>query len=448
MRRHGLDERVAHEAGDIRIVDGLGSSLLRMDLDLTPTELRVLCALLEKEATTPDQYPLSTTALRAACNQKTSRDPVTEFTDAEVETTVVALRERGAVRSLKPSGSRGWKHRHTLDEVLPLTAPEMALLTVLGLRGPQTPGEIRQRTERIHAFDSVEEVDASLQDLLNRPDPLAKNLGREPGQSQDRWTHCLDSAAQTSEQGRQRVMAAEFAALHESGFFALPNPWDLFSARAMEAAGARAVATSSSALATVLGKQDYEIERAELIDHVTLLTANLNIPVHVDGERLFPEEQGGIAETVRLLANAGAAGVSIEDYDSTSDAIIDLPSARAAVAEAAQACEQNHMLLTARCESHLYANPLLDDTVERLSTYADAGAGCVYAPGLTSVEDIERIVQDVNAPVNVLALANAPDNEMLELIGVRRASTGSRLFQTVQNAMVDATTAFLRNHAP
>lgn len=416
-----------------------------MNFDLSAIELRVLCALAEKESTTPDQYPLSTNALRTACNQKTSRDPITEFSEAEVESTVVALRERGVVRSLKPSGSRGWKHRHTLVEVLPLTNAQLAIVTVLGLRGPQTPGELRQRTERIHPFESVEDAEVELANLADREQPIVENLGREPGQSQDRWMHCLSSEVQSPHQGRQRVMAAEFAALHESGFFALPNPWDLLSARTMEAAGAKAVATSSAALATVLGTHDYEIERADLVAHVEALTAELNIPVHVDGERLFGHEPGGITETVRMLANAGAAGVSIEDYDPATETMLDAETATAAVREAALACEQNHMLLTARCEQHQYGDASLDDTISRLNSYVEAGAGCVYAPGLTNIDDIERIVNEVPAPLNVLALRDAPDNEMLEVLGVRRASTGSLLFRTVQRAMVDATNAFLGN---
>lgn len=414
-----------------------------MDFDFSVIELRVLCSLLEKESTTPDQYPMSTNALRAACNQKTSRDPITEFSEGEVEATVVSLRERGVVRSLKPSGSRSWKHRHTLPEVLPLTPGEMALMTVLGLRGPQTPGELRQRTERIYSFDSVDELEDALEGLKTRPDPIVENLGREPGQSQDRWTHRLASDAQSPQQGRQRVMAAEFAELHEAGFFAMPNPWDLPSARVMEAAGAKAVATSSAALAEILGKDDYGIDRAELVRHVEELVGHLSIPVHVDGERLFGNEEGGVAETVRLLARAGAAGVSIEDYDPTSETILDRTTAIACVEQAARACEEHHLFLTARCENHLYGLHDLEDTISRLNAYVDAGARCVYAPGLTSIDDIERVVDEVDAPLNVLALPDAPDNEMLEVLGVRRSSSGSLLFSKVERAMVEATKDFL-----
>lgn len=416
-----------------------------MNFDLSAIELRVMCALAEKESTTPDQYPLSTNALRSACNQKTSRDPITDVSEADIESTILSLRERGLVRSLKPTGSRSWKHRQTLPEVLPLTDGELALVTVLGLRGPQTPGELRQRTERISSFESVEELEGTLQGLANRDNPVVENLGREPGQSQDRWMHRLSSDTQSPQQGRQRVMAAEFAALHESGFFALPNPWDLMSAKAMEAAGAKAVATSSAALAAVLGKDDYGIERSELVDHVAQLAEHLTIPVHVDSEQLFPNDPGGIAETVRLLAGAGAAGVSIEDFDPATESIIDRSAAIEAVTVAVDACRQHHLVLTARHESHLYGPASLDETIECLSAYADAGADCVYAPGLTDTDEIQRLVENVGAPVNVLALPDAPESEFLELIGVRRASTGSLLFRNVERTMVAAITNFLGN---
>ena len=130
-----------------------------MNFDLSPIELRVLCSLIEKESTTPDQYPLSTNALRTACNQKTSREPVTDYSEADVDAAVLSLRERSIVRSVRPQGSRGWKHRHVLEEELPVTPGERAVIAVLGLRGPQTSGELRQRTERINPFDEVEEVE-------------------------------------------------------------------------------------------------------------------------------------------------------------------------------------------------------------------------------------------------------------------------------------------------
>lgn len=414
-----------------------------MKFDLSPIELRVLCSLIEKESTTPDQYPLSTNALRTACNQKTSRNPVTDYSDADIDAAVLLLRERSVVRSLRPTGSRSWKHRHVIEEQLPLSNSERAVVALLGLRGPQTSGEIRQRCERIHLFDAVEDVEAVLSNLARRNEPVVENIGREPGQSQDRWRHCLGEQSLSPTQSAQRVSSAEFAALHDSGFFAMPNPWDLNSARTMERLGAKALATSSAALATVLGKDDYNITRDELVAHVEQLTSAISIPLHVDGEQLFPTDPGGISQTIAMLAAAGAAGVSIEDYDPTARRVIDLRAGVDAVHVASQACDAHNLTLTARCENYLYGNTDLEEVIERLSSYAEAGAGCVYAPGLIDSGEIELVVSEVDAPVNVLVMDSGPDTRALEALGVRRASAGSSIFAAVQRVMEGKVTEFI-----
>lgn len=158
-------------------------------MQLTAEEIRVLGALVEKEATTPDQYPLSTNALTNACNQKTSRDPVVSYDQRTVAEVMLTLRPAGLARTI--ISGRTEKHRHVLDEALGLDRAELALMAVLMLRGPQTPGELRTRTERSHGFESVEAVEATLVALASRGEPLTRNLGRGPGQSQDRWTHLL-----------------------------------------------------------------------------------------------------------------------------------------------------------------------------------------------------------------------------------------------------------------
>ena len=162
-------------------------------MELTAAELRVLGALIEKEATTPDQYPLTTNALTTACNQKTSRDPVVSYDQRQVSETMLLLRPAGLARTI--ISGRTEKHRHVLDEALGLDRGELAVLAVLMLRGPQTPGELRTRTERAHGFDSVDEVERVLGRLAGRDEPLVRNLGRGPGQSQDRWMHLLGEAA-------------------------------------------------------------------------------------------------------------------------------------------------------------------------------------------------------------------------------------------------------------
>lgn len=415
-----------------------------MQRDLSATEVRALCALVEKALTTPDQYPLSTNSLRLACNQKTSREPVMDISEKDVDAALLSLRDRGLARSSRPQGSRSWKHHHVIAEALPLDAAQIAVLAVLGLRGAQTPGELRQRTDRMHAFDDVPQVEAVLASLAAFDDPLAVNLGREAGQSQDRWQHCLSEAAVPLEATKQRAMASEFRSLHESGFFVLANPWDRGSARMMEELGARALATTSAGFGRAIGKDDQEISRDELVAHVLDLTSFIDVPLNVDGERLFPEEPGGITRTVALLAEAGAAGVSIEDYDPTTQSIMAMARSIEAVQEAAEACADHNIVLTARAENYLYDRPDLDDTISRLVAFRDAGAEVLYAPGVSGRVDIELILSETARPLNVLALPSAPGLDELAELGVRRASTGSLIYNSAAAAARALTAEFLQ----
>jgi uncharacterized protein len=165
-------------------------------MPLSDIEIRVLGALVEKERTTPEAYPLSGQALVTACNQKTSREPVTDHHLQDVMEAVQRLRDRGLAATIQEVTDRVPKHRHRLVHALEVDARELALLAVLMLRGPQTPGELRNRTERYlesgaAPFPSVASVEAVLASLATRKVPLVKNLGRSPGQSQDRWDHTL-----------------------------------------------------------------------------------------------------------------------------------------------------------------------------------------------------------------------------------------------------------------
>jgi uncharacterized protein YceH (UPF0502 family) len=395
-----------------------------MNLDFDATELRVLGCLIEKELTTPDQYPLSTNALVNACNQKSSRDPVMDLAERDVDNALLSLRERGLARSLRPSGSRAWKHRHVLPEVLPLPAGEVAVLTVLMLRGPQSPGELKTRTDRMHGFDDLGQVEAALQSLAGRSEPLTRNIGRSSGQSQDRWEHRLAAAQPVV----RPAHALQFHALHESGIFTMPNPWDVGSALMMQELGFEALATTSSGFAGTLGKEDQEVTRDELVAHVAQLTSKLRIPLNVDSERLYPEESGGITETVRMLAEAGASGCSIEDYNPTTRTIDPINAAAEAVAEAAAACESHGLVLTARAENHLYGLGDLDDTIIRLNAYQAQGPHVLYAPGSADATEIGIIADSVELPVNVLARAHGPSIPELGELGVRRVSTGGALY--------------------
>jgi uncharacterized protein YceH (UPF0502 family) len=160
-------------------------------MSLSPEEARVLGCLLEKERTTPDAYPLSMNALVAACNQSTNRSPVVSYGEETVETALDALRERGFVRRGVYPGSRVIKYKHVLDEALGLGAPELALVGVLLLRGPQTPGELKARTERLYAFGDAVELQDTLDGLFAREEPLARRLEREPGQKEARVRELL-----------------------------------------------------------------------------------------------------------------------------------------------------------------------------------------------------------------------------------------------------------------
>lgn len=164
-------------------------------MELTPEEVRVLGCLAEKELTTPQQYPLTLNALVAACNQSSNRDPVVAYDEATVEHAVTRAKERGLARFIHPShGRSALRYRHELVEQLGIDRRQLALLAALMLRGPQTPGELRARTERMAELDGIGEVEAELSALARRQDPLVTRLGRAPGQKEERFVHCLAPA--------------------------------------------------------------------------------------------------------------------------------------------------------------------------------------------------------------------------------------------------------------
>jgi uncharacterized protein YceH (UPF0502 family) len=158
-------------------------------VDADPVELRVLGCLLEKQRTTPDQYPLSLNALRLACNQTTNRDPVVAYEEAEIHEALQRLARRGWTRLASGAGSRAAKYRQLFDEALGLAGDEVAVLCVLMLRGPQTPGELNQRTARLHGFTGLDEIHETLERLAARD--LVSRLDRRPGQKEERYRHLL-----------------------------------------------------------------------------------------------------------------------------------------------------------------------------------------------------------------------------------------------------------------
>jgi uncharacterized protein len=181
-----------------------------------PVELRVLGCLLEKQRTTPDAYPLSLNALRLACNQSTNRDPVVDYDEPTIRGALAELSRRGWTRLVSRAGSRTAKYRQLFDEALGLGDADVAVLTVLMLRGPQTPGELKQRTERLHRFASADDLAQTLAALADRE--LAVRQPRRPGERDDRFVHLLggeggdvapDSPAPAPESLEKRVQRLE-----------------------------------------------------------------------------------------------------------------------------------------------------------------------------------------------------------------------------------------------
>ena len=229
-----------------------------------------------------------------------------------------------------------------------------------------------------------------------------------------------------------------FRALHRDGLFVMPNAWDIGSARILASAGFEALATTSSGHAASLGRADQAVTRDELLRHVESLAAAVDVPLSVDAERCFAEDPAGVAETVELIAAAGAAGCSIEDYDPATGSIDAIDVATERVAAASDAARSHGLVLTARAENHLYGIDDLDDTIERLVAYRSAGAEVLYAPGLIDAGQIERLVKAVGGPVNVLAMRGGPSVPQLEALGVRRVSTGGGLARVAYGALIAA----------
>src|SRR5262245_2534214 len=169
-----------------------------------------------------------------------------------------------------------------------------------------------------------------------------------------------------------------FADLHRSDLFVMPNPWDVGSAKLLQSMGFRALATTSSGHAATLGRSDQHVSRDELVAHAEALAAAVAGPRNVDAEHGFADDPDGVAETFALIAETPAAGCSIEDYDPVRGAVEPIDVAVERVGAAAEVARRSGLVLTARAENHLYAAGSLEDTVERLCAYRDAGADVVY----------------------------------------------------------------------
>ena len=160
-------------------------------MQLTPTEVRVLGSLIEKQITTPEYYPLTLNSLTAACNQKNNRNPITSLAESEVDEALYSLRDKNLAYVFHGSTSRVPKYKHVAPEVLHLTPPELAAMCVLMLSGPQTVGEIRTRGYRLYEFSGLDEVDETLRALKTKDEPMVVSLPRQPGQKEARFAHLL-----------------------------------------------------------------------------------------------------------------------------------------------------------------------------------------------------------------------------------------------------------------
>ncbi len=240
----------------------------------------------------------------------------------------------------------------------------------------------------------------------------------------------------------QAERAQRFLALHSAERpILLPNPWDLGSARLFESMGFEALATTSSGFAMTLGRLDGSVSREEAIAHASSIAAGTALPVSADLENCFADDPAGVAETLRLAGEAGLAGASIEDASRARDnPVYEFGLAAERVAAAAEAAHAGAtpLVLTARAENHLYGAGDLADTIARLQAYQEAGADVLFAPGLRDLEEIRRLVDSVERPVNVLARPDGPSVAELASAGVSRVSVGGAFAFAALGAAVEA----------
>ena len=232
-----------------------------------------------------------------------------------------------------------------------------------------------------------------------------------------------------------------FRALHEGDPFVIPNPWDAGSAKVLAGLGFKALATTSSGFAFTLGRPDGAVTLDEVAPHVAALNEATELPVSVDLENGYGPAPEDVARAIARVAEAGAAGGSIEDFDRDDGELYERERAVERIAAAAEAAMEGDspFTLTARAENHLRGNPDLDDTIARLNAFADAGADVLYAPGLTSAEEITAICDAVSKPVNVVASGRLGLTfAEIAAAGAQRVSVGGGLTWAATNAAIEA----------
>lgn len=238
---------------------------------------------------------------------------------------------------------------------------------------------------------------------------------------------------------------ARFRALHESGCFVIPNPWDAGSAIRLAGMGFQALATTSSGAAWAKGREDGQLSLDEVLDHLRDICAATDLPVNADFEAGFAKDLKQLAHNVTLAVETGIAGLSIEDYDHGVRYTAGEAADRIAAAKQAIHARGADVLLVARAEGFIRGNPDLDDTIKRLQAYSRAGADCLYAPGVADLSSIEQLVQAVAPkPLNVLMLGPTFSVSQLAAVGVRRVSVGGALAAAAWSAF-EETALTLRN---
>jgi 2-methylisocitrate lyase-like PEP mutase family enzyme len=234
--------------------------------------------------------------------------------------------------------------------------------------------------------------------------------------------NCNPQAMSTTQQQRGEA----FAALHAGEPFVIPNPWDAGSARMLEALGFPALAGTSSGFAFTLGRRDGAVTLDEVAQYTRAIAAATELPLSVDLENGYADDTPGVAAAIERIAEAGAVGASIEDYDGERLYAREEAVERLAAAALAARGLGFPFVLTARAENHIRGNPDLDDTIARLQAFEQAGADVLYAPGLRTVQEIRTVCDAVSKPVNVLALGGLTRDEIIAA-GAQRISVGGAL---------------------
>lgn len=242
----------------------------------------------------------------------------------------------------------------------------------------------------------------------------------------------------------QKEKADLFRALHlQSGAFVIPNAWDAGSARVLSAMGFQALATSSAACAATLGRRDGKVTRDEALEHARVMVVATDLPVSADLEKGFGDEPAVVAETIRLAAQAGLVGCSIED--STGDRDKPLYEMSRAIERIAAAVESARSLpfsftLTARAENFIRGNPDLNDTIKRLQAFESAGADVLFAPGLPDLAAVQAVCSAISKPVNFMVGIKGKSFTVAELgkAGIRRISLATSLYRAAMSGLIAA----------